>query len=109
VVELSLSVMTPKRPVEFFYVPCVWPAFAISTGAAILVWGLALSVGHREAFRILAAVIFWVGLLAGGLSARRKVGVVPLALPSNSMRLLLIRASIGLCWGAVLFSLLCGR
>jgi hypothetical protein len=98
--------MLPKRPVEFVYVPRIWPAFAVSSGVAALLWLLAVAVGYRKGFLIFAAVAFCAGVLSFILSLRRRVGFLPLALPSPDSRTWLFRVSIGLCWGAILFVLL---
>jgi hypothetical protein len=102
----TLAVMLPKRPVEFVYVPRIWPAFAVSSGVAALLWLLAVGVGHRKGFLIFAAVAFCAGILSFVLSLRRRVGFLPLALPSPDSRTWLFRVSIGLCWGAIVFVLL---
>src|SRR5262249_29066231 len=69
--------------VRLSYVPRVWPAFAVSSGAAVLVWLLAFKVGYQKGFLIFAATAFCVGALAFLLSLRRKVGIIPLVLPSH--------------------------
>jgi len=104
--HLSLAIMLPKRPVEFVYVPRVWPVLAVSSGVAALLWPLAVAVGHRKGFLIFAAVAFCAGIFSFVLSLRRRVGFLPLALPSPDSRLWLFRVSMGLCWGAVLFAML---
>lgn len=95
-----------KPPVKFVYIPRVWPAFAVSSGVAAILWPLAAAVGQRKGFLIFAAVAFCAGILSFVLSLRRRVGFLPLALPSADSRTLLFRVSIGLCWGAVLFAML---
>lgn len=95
--------MLPKRPVEFVYVPRIWPAFAVSSVVAALFWLLAVAIGHQKGFLILAAVAFCAGVLSFILSLRRRVGFLPLALPSADSRTWLFRVSIGLCWGGILF------
>jgi len=37
---LSFAVMTPTRPIELVYVPRIWPAFAVSSGIALILWRL---------------------------------------------------------------------
>src|SRR5438093_1321180 len=98
--------MTPKRPIELVYVPRIWPAFAVSSGIALILWPVAATIGHPKAFLIFAAVAFCAGLLTVGLSLRRRVGLIPLALPSWHLRVWLIRVGCGLCWGALLFVVL---
>jgi hypothetical protein len=95
--------MAPKRPVELVYIPRLWPAFAESSAAALMFWGLAVVIGHRKAFLIFAAIAFCTGILAFALSLRRRVGIIPLSLPSNELRFTLLKLSIGLCWGTLLF------
>ena len=102
----TLAVMTPKRPIEFVYVPRIWTAFAVSSGVAALLWPLAAAVGHKKGFLIFSGIAFCAGILAFILSLRRRVGFLPLALPSPDSRTWLFRVSIGLCWGAILFVLL---
>jgi hypothetical protein len=98
--------MTRKRPIEFVYVPRIWPAFVASSGVAALLWPLAVSVGHKKGFLVFAAVAFSAGILSFILASRRRVGFLPLALPSPDSRTSLFKVSIGLCWGAILFVLL---
>jgi hypothetical protein len=98
--------MTPKPPVELVYVPRVWPAFAVSSGGALVLWPLAAAVGHPKGFVIFAALAFCAGIVALALGFRRRVGFVPLALPPRGSRVWLLRFGLGLCWGAVLFVLL---
>ena len=98
--------MTPKRPVELVYVPRVWPAFAVSSAVALILWPFARAIGHPKAFLIFAAGVFCSGIITFALSSRRRVGLIPLAVPSPDLRNLLLRAGLGLCWGAVLLVLL---
>ena len=98
--------MPPKRPIEVIYVPHIWPAFAVSSGVAVILWPLASAVGHQKGFLIFAVVAFCVGILTFGLSLRRRVGFIPLALPSPDSRIWLLRVALGLCWGAVVFVVL---
>jgi hypothetical protein len=98
--------MNNKPPLDFVYVPRVWPAVAASTFAALVLWGVAMWLGHRSTFFALSGFTFCAGILCFALAMRRRLGVIPLALPSPELRTTLIRASLGLCWGAVLFSLL---
>jgi hypothetical protein len=95
--------MTPKRPIELVHIPRIWPAFAVSSGVALILWPVAAAVGHLKAFVIFAIVVFCVGVLAFVFSLRRRVGFVPMALPSPDSRIWFIRVGLGLCWGAVLF------
>jgi len=104
-----LPVMTPKRPIEFVYVRRIWPAFAVSSGVAFILWPFAAAIGLPKAFLILAAVAFCAGDLTFGLSLRRRVGFIPLSLPSPDARIGLLRLGVGLCWGAVLFVVLALR
>ena len=98
--------MTPKRPVEFLYVPRVWPAFAVSSGVALMLWPLAAAIGHPKAFLIFAAFAFCSGIITFAVSLRRRVGLIPLTVPSPDSRIWLLRVGLGLCWGAVLLVLL---
>ncbi len=98
--------MIPKRPLEFVYVPRMWPAFAIASGVAAIVWALALLVGHPKAFVVFAGIGFCAGLVLIVLAWRRKVGFIPLALPSPNLSLALFRAGMGSCWGALLLMFL---
>lgn len=98
--------MTPKHPIELVYVPRVWPAFAVSSVVALILWPLATAVEYQKGFLIFAAVAFCAGILTFVLSLRRRVGFIPLALPSPDSRIWLIRVGLGLCWGAVLFVVL---
>src|SRR5260370_41962822 len=101
--------MIPNRPIEFVYVPRIWPAFAVSSGFAFILWPLAAAIGHPKAFLIFAAVAFCAGVLTFVLSLRRRVGFIPLAVPSPDARIWLLRVGLGLCWGAVLFVVLALR
>ncbi len=98
--------MTPKRPIELVYVPRLWPAFAVSSGVALILWPLAAAVGRPKAFLIFVAVAFCAGILTIALSLRRRVGFIPLAVPSPDSRIWLLRVGLGLCWGAVLLVVL---
>jgi hypothetical protein len=98
--------VTPKRPIEFVYVPRVWPALAVSSGIALVLWPLSGAVGQPKASGIFAAAVFSAGIVALVLCLRRRVGVIPLALPSPQARIWLIRIGLGLCWGAALFAAL---
>ena len=102
---LSLAVMTPKRPIEFVYLPRIWPAFAVSSGVALILWPLAVAIGHPKAFLVFVAVAFCAGILTIALSLRRRVGLIPLAVPTPDSRIWLLRVGLGLCWGAVLLVL----
>jgi hypothetical protein len=101
--------MTPKRPIELIYVPRLWTAFAVSSGVALILWPLAGAVGHKKGFLIFAAVAFCAGILMFALSFRRRVGFIPLVLPSPDSRIWLLRVGLGLCWGAVVFVVLLSR
>jgi hypothetical protein len=72
--------MTPKRPINLIYLPRLWPAFAVSSGVALILWPLAVAVGHKKGFLIFAAVAFCAGILTFALSFRRMVGFIPLVL-----------------------------
>ena len=91
------------------YAPLVWPTIALSSMLAVVAWPVAAMIGHIDAFVIIGAGVFCIGGLAFVLSRRRKLGFIPLALPSPPFRTRLLLASLGLCWGAVLFLFLLGR
>ena len=101
--------MNNKPLRNLVYVPRVWPAVAVSTFAALILWGVAAWLGHRSVFLALSGFTFCAGILCFALAMRRRLGVIPLALPSPELRTTLTKASLGLCWGAVLFSFLLRR
>ena len=96
--------MTLKRPIELVYIPRLWPAFAVSSAVALVLWPLAAAIGHPKGFLIFVALTFCAGIVTIGLSMRRRVGFIPLTLPSPDSRVSLLRVGLGLCWGAILLA-----
>src|SRR5438034_7279101 len=102
--------MIAKPPTtRFVVIPRMWPTFAIATAVAVVMWALALIVGHPKAFLLLAGVAMCTGMVLIAFSARRKVRLLPLALPSPETALALFRAGIGSCWGAVWLAFLLSK
>jgi len=95
--------MNTNRPVNLVYIPRMWPAVLASSFVALLFSLVAGWLGHLVFFLIISAVAICVGLLAFVLAVRRRVGLIPLALPSTDLRWMLFRLSLGLCWGTGLF------
>ena len=100
----SLDVMMPRRSPDLVYVPRIWPVFAISSGAALVVWLLAFLVGHASALPSLAGVSFCVGVLAFILFLLLKYRIFVIA--PETWELPLFRVSVGLWWGAFVLLLL---
>ncbi len=102
--------MVAKPPTtRFVFVPRMWPTFAIATAMAVVMWALALIVGHPKAFLLISGVSLCTGMVLIAFSARRKVRLLPLALPSPEIALALFRAGIGACWGAVWLAVLVSK
>jgi hypothetical protein len=72
----------------------------------LVVWGFMKVIGHSTGFFIGAGIVFFLGVVVLLFSCRRKVGVLPLALPSPDGRTRLFRLGIGLCWSALALALL---
>src|SRR4030095_9765058 len=58
---------------------------------------------ERTGIFLLIGAFFLAGVLMLALATRRKVGILPLAVPSPSTRALFFRVGMGLCWGAGAF------
>jgi len=94
--------MPPKRPIELFYRPRLWPTFMIATVVALGLRFLAARLGREIEFLAVAMAAFCVGMLLLAFLQRRKVGIIPLAVPSPDTRVLIARLSMGLIWGGIM-------
>src|SRR5271169_4413898 len=98
--------MIAKPPTDLVYIPRIWPTFVLASAVAVLARVLAIVLGHRGMLLLFAAAAFCTGIVISALLCRRRVGIIPLALPSSALRVRLFRLSVGLCWGAFLLALL---
>jgi hypothetical protein len=72
----------------------------------VVTWGLAKAIGHATGFFIGAGILFLLGVVVLLFLCRRKVGTLPLALPSPDGRIRLFRLGVGLCWSAFVLAIL---
>jgi hypothetical protein len=98
--------MINKPPTNLVYVPRIWPTFLAASIVSLVIWGFVKFVGYTTGFLIGAGIAFLLGVAVLLFLCRRKVGVLPLALPSPNGRIRLFRLGIGLCWSAVVLGLL---
>src|SRR3974390_919166 len=91
--------MAAKPPLQFAYLPSIWPALVVASCAAIGIRLLPFTATHIRAALIFCGAACIMAILIVSFLFRKNVGIIPIALPSYNLKVLLFRIAVGLVWG----------
>jgi hypothetical protein len=92
--------MAAKQPPEFSYLPPLWPALVVASCAAAVIRFLPFATNHEGLVLIFCALTCAIAVLIVLFLFRKKVEIIPVALPSYKWKVRLLKMAVGLIWGS---------